>query len=80
MNRRDQIEAQGKPLSAIAVPFTQNTKHFQFAKNMFNQNSFTSQRFVSLFLPLGQWMILGFLERCLAVFMEFCESLVTSIC
>ena len=47
---------------------------------MFNQNSFTSQCFVSLFLPFGQWMVLGFLERCLAIFMEFCESLVTSIC
>ena len=47
---------------------------------MFNQNSFTSQQFVSLFLSFGQWMILGFLERCLAVFVEFCKSLVTSIC
>ena len=47
---------------------------------MFNQNSFTSQGFVSLFLPFGQGMILGLLERGLAVLMEFCESLVASIC
>lgn len=46
---------------------------------MFNQNPFTSQRSVFLPLPLGQGMILGFLERRLTIFMEFCQALITSI-
>ncbi len=46
---------------------------------MLNQNSFPSQGFVSLFLPFGQGMKLGFLERGLAVFMEFCHALISSI-
>ena len=47
---------------------------------MFNRNTFTSQGFVSLFLPLGQWRVLGFLERWLAVFMKSYPCLVTRLC
>ena len=80
MNSGDQVETQRKPLPRIAIPLTQDPKHLQFAKNMFNQNPFTSQAAVLLLFFLCQRMIFGFLERCLAVFMELCQPLVTSIC
>ncbi len=47
---------------------------------MFNQNSFSSQRTIFLFLSLCQSMIFGFLERRLAVFVEFRQALIPSIC
>ena len=46
---------------------------------MFNQNSFTSQSAISLFFFLCQRMVFGFLERGLAVFVKFCQALITSI-
>jgi len=62
------------------MPFAQNTKHFQLTKNMFNQNPFSSQHTISLLLSLRESMIFGFLERGLAVFVKFCQTLVASIC
>ena len=47
---------------------------------MLNPNSFASQDTISLFLTFGQNMKLGFLERCLTVFMKFCHALIASIC
>ena len=76
---RDQIETQGKPLSSITILLTQDTKHLHFAKNMLNQNSFTSQAAVPpLFLDC-QRMVFGFFERWLAVFMQLRQSLIASI-
>jgi chemotaxis methyl-accepting protein methylase len=75
----DQIETQGKSGSAIAIPLTQNTKHFQFAKNMLNHNPLASQRTVFLLFLFGQRMIFGFLERRLTVFMQVGQALVPSI-
>src|SRR6185503_18959672 len=46
---------------------------------MLNHNPLASQRTISLLLLLGQRMILRFLERGLAVLIEFCQALVTSI-
>ena len=46
---------------------------------MFDQNPFTSQGTVSLLFLLCQRMVFGFLERRLAVFMEFCQTLIASI-
>ena len=46
---------------------------------MLNQNSFASQSTIALLLPFRQWMIFGFLERCLAIFMKICQSLITSV-
>lgn len=46
---------------------------------MLNQNPFSSQRTIFLFLLFGQRMIFRFLERGLAVFMQVCQALVTSI-
>jgi hypothetical protein len=69
VNGSDQVEAQRKPCSAIAIPLTQDTKHLQFAKNMLNDDPLTSQRPIFLLLLLGQRMIFGFLERGLAVLM-----------
>ena len=79
VDRSNQVEAQGKSLSAIAISLAQNTKHFQLAKNMFNQNSLTSQSAISLLFFLCQSMIFGFLERGLAVSVKFCQALITSI-
>ena len=47
---------------------------------MFNPNSFASQDTILLLLSFGQSVIFGFLERCLAVFVKFCQSLIASIC
>src|SRR5512141_1458044 len=47
---------------------------------MFNQNPFASQGTISLLLSFRQSVILGFLERRLAVFVKFRQALVTSIC
>jgi len=47
---------------------------------MLNQNSFTGQGAVSLLFLLCQRMIFGFLERRLTIFMQFCQSLIASIC
>ena len=55
-------------------------KYFQFAENMFNQNAFPSQSTISVFFLFCQRMVFGFLEWCLAIFMEFCQTLVTSVC
>ena len=75
----DQVEAQRKSRSTIAIPFTQDAKGLQLSKNMFNQNSLSSQRTIFLLFLFGQRMIFGFLERGLAVFMKVCQALVTSI-
>jgi hypothetical protein len=80
VNRSNQIETQGKSHSAIAIPLTQDPKDLQFAKNMLNQNSFPTQCTISQFLLFRQRTIVGFLERCLAVFIKFCQALVASIC
>src|SRR5260221_11219528 len=47
---------------------------------MLNHNSFSSQDTISLFLTFCQSMKLGFLERCLEVFMKFCQALIARIC
>ncbi len=47
---------------------------------MFNQNPFSSQDTISLPLFLRQSMIFGFLEWRLTVLMQFCQTLVASIC
>ena len=47
---------------------------------MFNSNSFASQDTIFLLLWFGQSVIFGFLERRLAVFVKFCQSLIASIC
>ena len=47
---------------------------------MLNHNSFASQNAIPLFLSLRQSMIFRFLEGCLAVFMKFCQALISSIC
>jgi len=79
VNSSDQIETQGKSLSAIAIPLTQDTKHLQLAKNMLNQDPLASQGTISLLLLFCERMIFGFLERCLAVFMKVGQALVASI-
>ena len=79
VNRSNQVETQGKSLSTIAIPLTQDTKHFQLAKNMLNHNPLSSQRPVALLLLLRQGMIFGFLERGLAILMKFCQTLVPSV-
>ena len=79
VNCSDQVEAQRKSCSAIAIPFMQDAKDSQLAKNMLNHDPLSSQPMISLLLLFGQRMILGFLERGLAVFMKFCQALVTSI-
>jgi hypothetical protein len=43
VNSSDQIEAQGKPFSAITIPLTQDPKDLQLAKNILNQNLLSSQ-------------------------------------
>jgi len=80
VNCSNQIETQSESLSAITIPFTQDTKYLQFAKNMFNQNSSTSQTSIPLFLFFCQRMVFGFLARSLAVLMEFCQTLIACIC
>lgn len=71
INSGDKVETQRKSLSSISISFTQNTKNFQLTKNMFNQNSLTSQSAVALFLSLSQRMKLRFFERCSAILMNF---------
>jgi hypothetical protein len=80
VNSSDQIETQSKSLSAIAIPLAQDTKDFQLTENMLNHNPFPSQSAISLFFSLRQSVVFGFLDRCLAVFMKFCQALVPSIC
>ena len=46
---------------------------------MLNHNALASQRPISLLLLFRQSMIFGFLERGLAVLMQFCQALVASI-
>jgi len=79
VNSSDQIEAHGKSLSAITIPLTQDTKHLQPAENMFDQNSFSCRSPIPLLFFLCQGLVLGFLERRLAVFVEFCQALITGI-
>ena len=80
MNSSDQVEAQSKSLSAITIPLTQDTKDFQFTKNMLNHDSLPGQGMISLFLSFRQSMVFGFLEGRLAVFMKFCHTLISSLC
>ena len=47
---------------------------------MFNHNLFSCQSPVSRFFSFRQRMIFGLLERRLAIFMKFCQSLIASIC
>src|SRR5512141_3064515 len=47
---------------------------------MLNHDPFASQRTTALFLFFGQRMMFRFLTKGLAVFMKFCQALVTSIC
>ena len=47
---------------------------------MLNQNPFSSQGTISLLLSFRQGVKFGFLERRLAVFMQFYQTLVASIC
>ena len=47
---------------------------------MLDQNSPARQSTIPLFFSLGQGVILRFFERCLAIFMKFRQTLVTSIC
>ena len=47
---------------------------------MLNHNPFASQDTVSLFLTFCQCMQFGFLERRLAVFVKFHQTLIASIC
>ena len=47
---------------------------------MLNHNPFSCQIPITPFLSFRQSMILGFLERCLAVSMKFRQSLIASIC
>lgn len=79
VNRGNQVEAQGKSLSAITIPLTQDTKHFQLAKYMFNHDPFSSQGTISLFFSFRQSMGFGFLERCLTVVVKVCQALITCI-
>ena len=46
---------------------------------MFNHDPFSSQDTIFLFLFLRQSRILGFLERGLAVFMQFCQAWVACV-
>lgn len=62
VNRGDQVEAQRKSRSPITIPLTQDTKHFQLAKNMLNHNPLSSQRTITLLFLLGQRMKFGFLD------------------
>jgi hypothetical protein len=73
----DQIETQGKFRIAIAIPLTEDPKHFQLTKVMLNHDPLASQRMVSLLLLLGQRMIFRFLERVVG---SFYESLLGSEC
>ena len=75
----NQVEAQSKSCSAIAIPLTEDPKDLQLAKNMLNHDPLSSQRTIFLLLLFGQRMIFGFLERRLAIFMKFCQSLVACI-
>ena len=79
VKRSDQVETDSKSRSTIAIPFTQDAKHFQLSKNMLNHNPLASQRTIFLLFLFGQGMIFGFLERGLAVLMKVCQALVTSI-
>jgi hypothetical protein len=47
---------------------------------MLNHNPFPRQTPIALFFSLRQSMVFGFLEGCLAVLMQFCQSLIASIC
>ena len=47
---------------------------------MLNHNPLASQRTIFLLLLFGQRMILRFFERCLAILMKFCQTLVPSVC
>ncbi len=47
---------------------------------MFNQYPSACQSTIPLFFPLSQSVIFRFLERRLAIFMEFRQTLITSIC
>ena len=74
VNRSNQVEAQSKSLSAITISLTQDTKHFQFTKNMFNQNPLASQGTIALLLSFRERVIFGSLEGRLAVFMKLCQA------
>ena len=47
---------------------------------MLDQNSSVRQSTILLFFSLGQGVILRFLERCLAIFMKFRQTLITGVC
>jgi hypothetical protein len=79
VNCSDQVETQSKSRSAIAIALTQETKDFQLAKIMVNHDPLASQRTIMLQLLFRQRMIFGFLERGLAVLMQFCQALIASI-
>jgi hypothetical protein len=80
LDRSNQVETQGKSLSTIELLLAQDAKHFQLTKNMFNHNPFSSQGTIAPLFSFRQSMIFGFLERCLAVFMKFCQPLISGVC
>ena len=47
---------------------------------MLNHNPFSSQGPIALLFSFRQSMVFGFLERRLAVFMKFCQALISGIC
>ena len=47
---------------------------------MFNQNPLSCQTPIALFFSFRHIVIFGFFEWCLAVFMKFYQSLISSIC
>jgi hypothetical protein len=77
--RSGQVEAQRKSRSAIAIPLTKDAKGLQLSKNMPNHDPLGSQRTIFLLFLFCQRIIFGFLDRGLAVFIRFCQVLVTSI-
>lgn len=69
-DRTDKVHPQQMSFSSIAVPFAHDLKRFNPRINVFNDDSFTRQISVKSLLLRCQRMILTFLVRNLAIFVQ----------
>jgi hypothetical protein len=70
VNRSDEVEPERKSFAAVSISFRKNSKDFEPANDIFNQNTDMRLFAVAGFLFLGQRMKLRALGRDLAVIMQ----------
>ncbi len=80
VDRSDEIEAKAKTFTSISIAFAEDTKDFQFADDILDQNAKLGKCSIAGFLVWVQRMELRFLGRCLTVDMQVRQALIARIC